>query len=113
LALLCFKLPALTPSRLLFGLPCCSYSKEIEDADFIETLEPTQGGRRAQSALLEDEAHHMLEPDAVEGDEIGQAGGGPLDQVQLLAALGGSHLTSYMGTLVPGWEQRPKVGSST
>jgi hypothetical protein len=32
-----------------------------------------------------------------------------MDQPQLLAALGGSHLTSYMGKVVPGWEQRPKV----
>jgi hypothetical protein len=28
----------------------------------------------------------------------------------VLAALGGSHLTYYMGKLVPGWYHRPKVG---
>jgi hypothetical protein len=27
-----------------------------------------------------------------------------------LAALGGAHLTTYMGKMVQGWEQRPKVG---
>jgi hypothetical protein len=46
---------------------------------------------------------------AAESSEGGQAGEGPLDQAQLLAALGGSHLSSYMGKEVPGWEQRPKV----
>jgi hypothetical protein len=35
---------------------------------------------------------------------------GPLAGAELLAALGGSHLTSYMGKVVPGWYQRPKVG---
>jgi hypothetical protein len=39
----------------------------------------------------------------------GEAAKGPQHQAQLLAALGGSHLTSYMGKVVPGWEQRPKV----
>jgi hypothetical protein len=40
----------------------------------------------------------------------GHVGRRALDQSQLLAALGASHLTSYMGKVVRGWEQRPKVG---
>jgi hypothetical protein len=42
-------------------------------------------------------------------EDSGPAGVGRQDQAQLLAALGGAHLTSYMGSVVPGWEQRPKV----
>jgi hypothetical protein len=44
------------------------------------------------------------------GGEGRKGPAGPLDRAQLLAALGGSHLTSYMGKVVPGWYQRPKVG---
>jgi hypothetical protein len=46
---------------------------------------------------------------AAENAEGDQAGSRPLDLLQILALLGGVHLTTYMGTLVPGWQERPKV----
>lgn len=99
-------------------------------ADTIYTLVPDPFCPFHQPALLRDEPcdlpmdddHEILKglltdesaadtPPAVaaESTEGGPAGEGPLDQAQLLAALGGSHLSSYMGKEVPGWERRPKV----
>jgi hypothetical protein len=114
-------------------LPACSEHYLTANADIIETLVQDLGEMEDldQPNLLLDEPCDLPAKDittdaedlpaaqsvtgtstaaAADGAKSGQAGVGALDQSQLLAALGGTHLTSYMGKVVPGWEQRPKVG---